>query len=278
MVDIEKVHTQILYPEVRVKTSKAGGSGTILYSALSAENPGEFVTYAITCHHVIEEAITVRSEWDPRVGRERKQEFRQLVTVEFFDYAAVPHGHRPVNFSVDGEVVAYDKTHDMALLKLRMIKPVAYVAKLFPKDQTDNLRIGSDTVTVGCALLHDPIVTEGQITHMGDEIDYKIYWMSSALSLFGNSGGAVFSTDGENGTGDYCFIGIPSRIDVIGWGTPVTHLGYFSPVTRVREFLDEQLYQFMDSDSGKTEAECIRLRKDREEEEKRRLNIEGARG
>lgn len=277
-MDIDKVQTQVLYPEVRVRAARAGGSGTIIYSKPKEDNPKQFSSYAITCHHVIEEAITVRQEWDPKVGREKKTEFRQLVTVELFDYESVPHGNRPVNSSVDAEVVAYDKPHDMALLKLRSNKEVPYVAELFPKDLTESLRIGSPTITVGCALLHDPVVTDGHITHMGDEIDYKLYWMSSALSLFGNSGGAVFSNDKEGETGDYKFVGIPSRIDVIGWGQPVTHLGYFSPVTRVREFLEEQMYEFIDPSSGKTEAECEKNRKERADDEKRRLMVEGARG
>ena len=274
-MDIDKIHAQVLRPEVRVRTAKDGGSGTVIWSAPDPLDLRHHSTFVLTCWHVIEDALTVRNEWDSRLGRERKQEFRQLVSVEFFDYDAVPHGRRPVSSTVDAEVVAYDKAHDMAILKLRMINVAPYVAALVPLADTELLRIGSPTVTVGCAMGHDPIVTEGHITHMGDEIDFKLYWMSSALSLFGNSGGACFA---ENDDGDYRMVGIPSRIDVIGWNSPITHLGYISPISRIREFLDEQGYGFLDPDSGKTEESCAEERAEREDQEKRRMIVEGARG
>lgn len=262
-MDLDKVHLEILQTQVRVKTSKAGGSGTILYS--------QKATYALTCHHVVGSAISVKSEWDPALGRERKKEYRALVTVEFFDWDNVPHGHRPVTYSADAEIVAYDRTHDMALLKLRTNRPVAAVARVLPATEVEKIRVGTPVLACGCALLHDPILTQGMITHMGDEIDNKLYWMSSAQIIFGNSGGSVFTLVGDH----YYFVGIPSLLDVAGWGSPITHLGYFSPVTRVVEFLGEQLYHFLLPDSKHTEAECAGERKDRAEREERRLMMEG---
>lgn len=257
----------ILSNQIRVKTSKAGGSGTVIYSQ---ERLGGFHSYAITCHHVIDDAITVRDEWDPRVGRQRKKEYRQLVTTEFFDWAASPHGHRPLTSSIDAEVVAYDKNHDMALLKLRMVKAAQAVAELYPPAAIEELQVGDAVVACGCALLHDPILTHGYITHMGDEIDYKLYWMGSANIIFGNSGGSVFVSR----EGGHAFIGIPSRIDVAGWGTPITHLSYFSPISRVYEFFDEQLYHFLIPGHSHTEEDCEAERAERQSDEQRRLLVD----
>jgi len=260
MTQKEKLHEEILYTQVRVKTSKAGGSGTVVYSQ---EGKRGFSTYVITCHHVIEDALKIIKDFDPKIGRDKKKEFRQVVTVEFFDYKSVPHGRRPVSNSVDGEIMAYDKTHDMALLKLRTIVEAPYIAKLFPREQIEEIEPGDKTYAVGCALLHDPILTDGMITHMGDEIDYKDYWMSSAQIIFGNSGGAMFRPI-DDGFG---FIGIPSRIDISGWSDPITHLGYFSPITRIYEFLEEQHFEFIFNDKF-TEEECQltreKIRKDAE--------------
>lgn len=267
-MDINKLHEQVLFSQVRVKTDKAGGSGTIIYSQPAED--GVFHTYALTCHHVVDEAVKVKSEWDPRVGRERKRELRQLVTVEFFDYSNVLHGNRPLNYSCDAEIVAYDKDHDMALLKLRTVKPAGYVAKLMAPGDEKRLQIGAPTVAVGCALLHDPVLTQGILTHMGDEIDGKLYWMSSAQIIFGNSGGAMFAADGP----DYEFIGIPSRIAVAGWSAPITHMGYFSPSTRVHEFFDEQTYQFLTPGSGATEQSCEEERARIKDREDRKLIVE----
>ena len=268
-MNLSKLHSEVLYSQVRVKTAKSGGSGTIVYSQ-PAES-GVCNTYALTCHHVVEEAITVKSEWDSKVGRERKREFRQLVTVEFFDWSNVLHGHRPLNYSSDAEIVAYDKDHDMALLKLRTVKRAEHVAKVMAPGEEKSLQIGSSVVAVGSALLHDPVLTLGAITHMGDEIDGKLYWMGNAQIIFGNSGGAVFAT-GQGG--DFEFIGIPSRIAISGWSTPITHMGYFSPVTRVHEFFIEQTYQFLTPGSGKTEADCEAERRKIKEREERKLIME----
>lgn len=261
------LHEQVLFPQVRVKTAKAGGSGTIIYSE-QAEG-GVFHTYAITCHHVIDEAITVKNEWDPRVGRERKREFRQLVSVEFFDWTNVLHGNRPLNYSSDAEIVAYDKDHDMAILKLRTIKRADFVARVMRKGDDKALQIGSPVVAVGCAMLHDPVLTRGMVTHFGDEIDGKLYWMSNAQIIFGNSGGAMF-TDAE----PHEFIGIPSRIAISGWSVPITHMGYFSPVSRVHEFFDEQTFQFLSPGSGATEVSCEAERKKIKAREERKLIVE----
>src|SRR3990167_6150575 len=155
-MNLTKLHEQVLFSQVRVKTDKAGGSGTIIYS--KPNDKTEFSTYAISCHHVIDDAIIVKKEWSSKLGVERKKEYRQIVTVEFFDYSNVSHGSSPVNYSVDAEIVAYDKDHDMALLKLRTVKPAAYIAPLMLPGDEKVLVVGSPTVAVGAAMLHDPIV------------------------------------------------------------------------------------------------------------------------
>lgn len=273
-MDLATLHKQVLSNQVRVKTAKAGGSGTVIYSQPSPTDPDHYHTYALTCYHVIADAINVKTEWDPRVGRERKREFRQLVGVEFFDWSNIPHGHRPLTYSTDAETVAYDKDHDMALLLLRTVKPAPGIATLLPPGREIELQIGSPVIAVGCALLHDPIVTQGIITHMGDEIDYKLYWMSNASIIFGNSGGAIFTPIVLDHELKYVFTGIPSRIDIAGWATPITHLGYFSPITRVYEFLNEQLYHFLIQGHRHTEPECEEERRKRKEQEERRLLVE----
>ena len=80
--DVEVLHTQVLYPVVRVRSKNAGGSGTIIFSGQNAE--GEYETYVLTNHHVIENAIEVKKQWDSMLGREVKKEFKSLVQVELF--------------------------------------------------------------------------------------------------------------------------------------------------------------------------------------------------
>jgi len=244
------LHDQVLYTQVRVKCEGVGGSGTVIYS----EKVGNFFnTYIITCWHVIETAIKVEKKWNPMLGVDRKKESRSEITVEIFNYN-VPHGRPPQTAGTQAELMAYDVDHDMALLRVKLAERPS-VARLFPSDRTKEVVIGSPVVAVGCALLHDPVLTTGIVTHMGTVIDYKDYWMSQAQIIYGNSGGGMFLKANDG----YYFLGVPSRIAVT-FGTPITHMGFFSPITRVYEFFQEQIFDFLIPGSTKTEAECRKLR------------------
>jgi hypothetical protein len=230
----------ILYPCVRVKTKDAGGSGTVLCCrSAETKNQDELATYVLTCHHVIEGAIEVKEDWNPLLGRNAKREFRSTVTVEFFKYR---HGGRTSRTeSVDADILAWNKKQDLAVLRLRMEDRPPAVAKWFPKDLTFKISLFDRVLAVGAALGHPPIVTEGIITGMSDEIDDLSYWMSNAQIIFGNSGGAVFHAN-ERG---HEFIGVPSRVAVYGWTVACSHMGYFSDIERIYKWLDEECFQFL---------------------------------
>ena len=94
---------------------------------------------------------------------------------------------------------------------------------------------------------------------------------SSAQIIFGNSGGAMYWWDGTR----YWLIGIPSRIAISGGlfsMDAITHMGYFSPPERVYEFLDENDYQFV-YDAEQTPQECDRRRKEKVEQDRKRIDI-----
>lgn len=246
--DISALHRQVLYTQVRVRTDKAGGSGTVVWS----QKAGDFYsTYVLTCHHVIDSALMVTTEWDSLLQRDRKQEKRSPVMVEFFNWAGVPHGKPPLTIGSLADIVAYNAKHDMALLHLKLAQPPIVAQSLSP-GRIKEVVIGTSAVAVGCALLHDPILTTGIVTHQGDIIDYADYWMSNAQIIFGNSGGGMFVQLADN----YFFVGIPSRVAVTGWSNAVTHLGYFSPINRIYDFYREQVFDFLTPGSLRTEAQC----------------------
>lgn len=228
-------HEQILYPCVRVQTGEHGGSGTVVYSQ---KHGPEWHTYVLTCHHVVEKALVVKEKWDAFLGRMRKVEERDIVRVEFFHYE---HGSRAIGtHGVEADVIMHDADHDVALLRLRQTSEgVPHVATLFPYEQTKEISLLDPCYAVGCALLHAPIVTAGYLTSMSDHIDGKSYWMSNAQIIFGNSGGAVFHGARNE------FIGIPSRVAVVGWGSAVTHMGYFSDIERIYQLFDTWCYNFI---------------------------------
>jgi hypothetical protein len=149
----------------------------------------------------------------------------------------------------------------MALLKLRDIKKYEFVADMFPKESF--LEMLMELYCVGCGLGQRPLMTHGFLTGIGIEIENYDYMLSSAPSIFGNSGGAVFTVETLQ------FVGIPSRVSVSGGmfgGSPIPHMGYFIPIDRVYNFLDEQRYQFI-YDSNFTVTKCDKLREQKREKE-----------
>jgi len=254
--DRELLHKRCLYPVVRVLGEQTIGSGTILYSK-PGKTEGEVETYTLTNHHVIASLLAYKKEWDAVLQRDVKKEIKAAGKVEEFRY-------RPGKTIVVGEsgvqsdVVAYDAQQDLALLKLRDIKQYDYIAEMWPRKELMDMLM--ELYCVGCGLGQRPLMTHGFLSGMGIEIDNYEYMLSSAPSIFGNSGGALFEVDSLK------FVGVPSRISVSGYSTPITHMGFFIPISRVYNFLEEQCYQFI-YDTSFTPAKCEVLREERREKE-----------
>ena len=266
--EIIQKHEQMFYPTVRVRTKKAGGSGTVVYSK---EHNDEVYTYVITNHHVISDSVSIQKKWDPVLKRKVDKEKLDTVYVEFFRYNN--YSHTVGSFAVEADIVAYsevDGGQDWALLRVRDKENTAdWVANLFPLNDLDNVHIFDDVYAVGASLGHPPVASKGMITYMDDEIDSFKYWMSSAPTIFGNSGGAVYRWNEDNK--QYEYIGIPSRISIQPMGfsaDAITHMGYFIPIDRVYKLLEENDYQFIyDSEFSIEDCEKARNKKQKPEKE-----------
>tara|TARA_Y100001970_G_C14109947_1_gene790292 strand:- start:535 stop:1320 length:786 start_codon:yes stop_codon:yes gene_type:complete len=257
----------MFYPTVRVRTKKAGGSGTVVYS----ENYNDEVyTYVITNHHVISDSVHVEKKWDPVLKRKVDKEILDTVYVEFFRFNN--YSHTIGSFAVEADIVAYSDVEggqDWALLRVRDKENTAdWVANMFPLDDLDNVHIFDKSYAVGASLGHPPVASEGMITYMDDEIDSYKYWMSSAPTIFGNSGGAVYRWSDNRKR--YEYIGIPSRISIQPMGfsaDAITHMGYFIPIERVYKLLEENDYQFI-YDEKVSIDDCNAARKKKQEPKK----------
>jgi len=246
--EIIQKHEQMFYPTVRVRTKKAGGSGTVVYSQ---EHNKEVYTYVITNHHVIADSVKIEKKWDSVLKRKVDKEKLDTVFVEFFRYNN--YSHTVGSFAVEADIVAYSEVEggqDWALLRVRDKENKAdWVANMFPLDDIENVHIFDQSYAVGASLGHPPVASEGMITYMDDEIDSYKYWMSSAPTIFGNSGGAVYRWSDNRKR--YEYIGIPSRISIQPMGfsaDAITHMGYFIPIERVYKLLEENDYQFIYDD------------------------------
>ncbi len=239
MNTLEK-HKKFLYPVVRVYGTKAAGSGTILYSKEDPSNKGDFQTFVLTNHHVIESNILIKEAWDSVMQREIKKEFIEPCHVEIFDYvrtSIVDSSNRNKS-----EIVAYDREEDLAIIKMETPKKYPYPATIIPKDDIKKLTLFQDVVVSGCSMAHEPFCNFGQLTFFNEIIERRKYLMTNASSFFGNSGGALFLADSGH------MIGVPSRITAmqLGFGIDiVTWMGFSCHPERLYEFFDDQEFQFL---------------------------------
>ena len=265
--EIIQKHEQMFYPTVRVRTKKAGGSGTVVYSEKYND---EVYTYVITNHHVIADSVKIEKKWDPVLKRKVDKEILDTVFVEFFRYNN--YSHTVGSFAVEADIVAYsevDGGQDWALLRVRDKENTAdWVANMFQLKELENIHIFDEVYAVGASLGHPPVASDGHISYMDDEIDHYKYWMSSAPTIFGNSGGAVYRWNDDNK--QYEYIGIPSRISIQPMGfsaDAITHMGYFIPIDRIYNLLEENDYQFI-YDSNFSIEDCEKARKEKQAPEK----------
>ena len=266
--EIIQKHEQMFYPTVRVRTKKAGGSGTVVYSKKYKK---EVYTYVITNHHVIADSVHLEKKWDPVLKRKIDKEILDTVFVEFFRYNN--YSHTVGSFAVEADIVAYSEVNggqDWALLRVRDKENKAdWVANMFPLDDIENVHIFDEVYAVGASLGHPPVASDGHISYMDDEIEHYKYWMSSAPTIFGNSGGAVYRWSSNRK--QYEYIGIPSRISIQPMGfsaDAITHMGYFIPIDRVYKLLEDNDFQFIYDKSISIE-DCEKARKKKQKPEKK---------
>lgn len=262
---IRKEHEDMIYPTVRVRTTKTGGSGLIVYSKPIPDNPKKYETYIMTCQHVIAEAIKKVKKKHPFADRTIEVEVRELVQVEIFEYEEMSTIVGASAYTA--EIMAWDKQYDLALLKLNTTKKFDYVAKLYPKGKSDDIKLLMELWSCGCSLGHEPILNKGQLNGKHDIIENEEYWLSTANTIFGNSGGSDFLDETHE------YIGITARITGYQLGFSVdiiTWMGFIIPIETIYKFWDKQLFMFI-YDGNFTSKRCAELRKKKREEEEKKL-------
>ena len=237
---LKELHETFLYPVVRIFSKKAAGSGTTIYCQEDPKNKDEYITLVLTNHHVIEDLISQKQDWDSLLKRKIEKEFIEKAKVEYFSYVRMSKVDSSNRY--DADVIAYDKYHDLAVLRINSPLKRGYVAQIIPEDEIKNLRLFMEVVASGCSMAHEPFCTYGQLTFLNELIDQKEYVMYNAGSYFGSSGGALFLRE----TG--WLIGVPSRLTGIqlGFGIDmVTHMGFAAHPKRLYEFFREQELHFI---------------------------------
>ena len=256
--------TEMLYPTVMVDLGGGVGSGTVIFSNKrphkSWKEEGVW-TLVITNHHVINSAISISEEFDPKKGKSMKMETRRPVHVRLWDYndysTAVGTTGRVAR------IVAWDKQRDLALLRLddkeRIIKNVAH---LWP-EKVGGPYLFQTVWAIGSGMSNPPYPTQGLLSGIsGKDSAGRSLYLSSSPIIFGNSGGSLWAHSKKRER--YELIGIPSAAGAYGWGTIVSHIAWSRPISEIRAFLRANDFGFIIGDKDKAKP---KKKEDKDEKE-----------
>ncbi|MFN0244894.1 MAG: trypsin-like peptidase domain-containing protein [Planctomycetota bacterium] len=216
--DKDRMWHELLGPVVQLMGNETVGSGVLLRSERIADTD-EYRTYLLTAWHVIR---------DIQAGPDNVH-VPVPVTIYGADHRVQPE---------TAELLKFDAGIDSALLVLTTTRPIECGALLPPRHRLEDVQIFEQVYAVGCPLGNDPIPTFGEIADTAHIVDGAHYWMISAPTYIGNSGGGIFDAQSHE------LLGIFSKIYTHGTLRPtvVPHMGLVTPLETIYDWLDNVGY------------------------------------
>ncbi len=211
--DVERMWRELVAPVVQLAGDATVGSGVLLESTPNAERG--WTTHVLTSWHVVRDI-----------------------------YGSPQHTSDPVPvtiYSHDGStrretalMVAYDIGLDVALLALQLDERIEHGARLASRERLAQISTFDAVYAVGCPLGNDPIPTPGEIASTTHVVDGVRYWMLSAPTYIGNSGGGIFDARTHE------LVGIFSKIYTHGAArsTIVPHMGLATPMPDIYDWME----------------------------------------
>ncbi|MBI4230752.1 MAG: trypsin-like peptidase domain-containing protein [Planctomycetes bacterium] len=199
----------LLLPTVRISCGGAWASGTVI--ACTRDPDGSCVARILTAGHAVANGRT------------------SGIQVSLFGPGQ----------GVVEEVLAVRRAAceeiDITLLEARLSVP-AFPARI--GDGSIGAGLFDEVWAVGCPLGSVPVPTSGRIVCTNRAVDGEVFWMFSAQTIFGNSGGGVYAADTRR------LVGIARGVFGYGPGesSAVPHLGVLVPADRIASWLDEVGY------------------------------------
>ena len=227
----EQEHIEMLYPTVLVRLGNGSGSGTVIYSKQNEER--EYESFVLTNWHVIRGYVKVSKVWDSKKKEHIETETRRPVNIDLWEYNNYSTAVGTIGRLA--RIVAYDKSRDLALLKVEdEERPMPHVATIYPEDIDDGPWIFQTVYAVGAGLGKPPFPTMGLLAGYGRDQDGNSLYLSTSPIIYGNSGGSLYVYSPRN---HYELIGVPSMVSAYGWGNVVSHMAWSRPVSEIRVFL-----------------------------------------
>ena len=232
---IQQKHVEMLYPTVLVRLGGGSGSGTVIHSKQNEERAYE--SFILTNWHVIQSYVKITKVWNSDKNEHVETESRRPVNVDLWEYNDYSTAVGTIGRLAD--IVAYDKSRDLALLKVQdEERPMPYVAKMYPEDADDGPWIFQTVYAVGAGLGKPPFPTMGLLAGFGRDQTGNALYLSSSPIIYGNSGGSLFVFSRNQ----YELIGVPSMVSAYGWGSVVSHMAWSRPISEIRLFLRQAGY------------------------------------
>jgi hypothetical protein len=228
--DETRMWAELIAPSVQILGQESVGSGILLQSE-PVPDTGEYRTYTLTAWHVIRDLQT----------RPDDLSFTVPVTMYGEDHRVSPE---------TATVLKFDAELDVALLLLNTTRPIERGAKLAPRSRLERVRIFDRIYAVGCPLGNEPIPTFGEIADTRHVVDGSTYWMISAPTYIGNSGGGIFDASTHE------LLGIFSKIYTHGTLRPtvIPHMGLVTSLGTIYDWLDRVGYSKLEGRDSVAQA------------------------
>lgn len=207
--------TDMVGPTVQLAGDATVGSGVILKSQPIAGTDGDHQTLLLTSWHVVRDIRADSVDEDAPIPVMLRDAF----------------GNKR---NLTATLVAYDAPLDSALLRVDSTEAFPVGAALPTRERLKNARVFDSIVAVGCPLGNDPIPTRGHLSDLYHTVSSERFWMISAPTYIGNSGGGIYSGDSHE------LLGIFSKIYTHGAIRPtvIPHMGLVTPLEEFYDWID----------------------------------------
>lgn len=229
----DELWDDLLGPTVQVSGQESVGSGVLLRSTALPE--GGWRTHVLTAWHVIRDLQP--GEDDGRIV--------VPVTVYSRDGSIEP---------LNAQLVKRDAELDVALLAVETREALPHGARLASRETLRRMQVFEPVWAVGCPLGNDPIPTAGTLSDTHHHVDGMRYWMISAPTYIGNSGGGIFNGRTRE------LVGIFTKIYTHGSVRPtvVPHMGLATPLETVYDWLEHEGVAGVEPVEARTETASAR--------------------
>ena len=219
MRDHDRMWRELVGPIVQLMGDETVGSGVLLPSEPVEGAKDEWSTWLLTAWHVVR---------DIQAG---PQNLHVPIPVTIY-------GQDGRIWPETAELLRYDAGIDAALLRLNTTRRLDCGARVATRASLRETKIFEQVYAVGCPLGNDPFPTFGEIADTHHIVDGTRYWMISAPTYIGNSGGGIFDARTHE------LLGIFSKIYTHGSVRPtvVPHMGLVTSLETIYDWLDRVGY------------------------------------